>query len=113
MPSTTTWQATASWLPGRAIRGQCHYWSSNRRAGTSVRRCSLCTSSNSLTKHPMSRALRVDKLTLAALPATLAIYRRGESDPTAYDEIPFLRMLRTTNEELESRARNLAERLFG
>ncbi len=66
-----------------------------------------------LTKHPMSRALRVDKLTLAALQATLAIYRRGESDPTAYDEIPFLRMLRTANEELESRARNLAERLFG
>ncbi len=64
-----------------------------------------------LAMHPMSRALRVDKLTLAALQATLSIYRRGESDPTAYDEIPFLQMLRTTNEQLEARAKNLAERL--
>ena len=66
-----------------------------------------------LAKHPMSRALRVDKLTLAALQATLAIYRRGESDPSAYDAIPFLRMLRTSNEELEQRARKLADRLAG
>ena len=64
-----------------------------------------------LAKHPMSRALRIDKLTLAALQATLAIYRRGESDPSAYDAIPFLRMLRTSNEQLEMRARNLAGRL--
>ena len=64
-----------------------------------------------LAKHPMSRALRVDKLTLAALQATLAIYRRGESDPTAYDEVPFLQMLRIANEQLEQRARNLADRL--
>ncbi len=64
-----------------------------------------------LAKHPMSRALRIDKLTLAALQATLAIYRRGESDPAAYDAIPFLRMLRTSNQELEQRAKNLANRL--
>ena len=64
-----------------------------------------------LAQHPMSRALRIDKLTLAALQATLAIYRRGESDPTAYDAIPFLKMLRTPSHQLELRAKNLAERM--
>ncbi len=64
-----------------------------------------------LAKHPMSRALRVDKLTLAALQATLAIYRRGESDPSAYDAIPFLQMIRTSNEQLEQRAKKLTKRL--
>jgi len=64
-----------------------------------------------LAKHPMSRALRIDKLTLAALQATLVIYRRAESDPSAYDAIPFLRMIRTSNEQLEQRAKNLADRL--
>ena len=64
-----------------------------------------------LAKHPMSRALRIDKLTLAALQATLAIYRRGESDPTAYEAIPFLQMIRTPNSQLEARARKLADQL--
>jgi L-seryl-tRNA(Ser) seleniumtransferase len=64
-----------------------------------------------LVQHPMSRALRIDKLTLAALQATLAIYRRGEADAAAYDAIPFLRMLRTPNHQLEHRARTLANRL--
>jgi L-seryl-tRNA(Ser) seleniumtransferase len=64
-----------------------------------------------LVQHPMSRALRIDKLTLAALQATLAIYRRGEADASAYDAIPFLRMLRTPNHQLEHRARTLANRL--
>ena len=64
-----------------------------------------------LAQHPMSRALRVDKLTLAALQATLAIYRRGESEPEAYDAIPFLQMLRTPTERLQQRANQLAEQL--
>ena len=64
-----------------------------------------------LATHPMSRALRIDKLSLAALQATLAIYRRGESDPAAYDAIPFLQMLQTPNGQLEQRARQLAEKL--
>lgn len=64
-----------------------------------------------LAQHPMSRAMRIDKLTLAALQATLAIYRRGESDPTAYDAIPILRMLRTPIKQIEARARTLAKRL--
>ncbi len=64
-----------------------------------------------LASHPMSRALRVDKLSLAALQATLAIYRRGMSDPHELQSIPFLRLLRTPVEELEQRATRLAERL--
>lgn len=66
-----------------------------------------------LARHPMSRALRVDKLTLAALQATLAIYRRALSDSNAYDEIPLLRMMRTPTEQIEQRAKQLAEQLGG
>ena len=61
-----------------------------------------------LTQHPMARALRVDKLTLAALAATLRLYRQGD---VARREIPLLAMLSTTEDELEVRARQLAERI--
>ena len=64
-----------------------------------------------LAKHPMSRALRVDKITLAALQATLTIYRRGMCDPTALDAIPLLKMMRTPTEQLEERAKHLSDRL--
>jgi L-seryl-tRNA(Ser) seleniumtransferase len=49
--------------------------------------------------HPLMRALRPDKLTLAALEATLEIYRDG----AAVDEIPTLRMLAATPETLTAR----------
>jgi L-seryl-tRNA(Ser) seleniumtransferase len=52
-----------------------------------------------LRKHPLYRALRVDKLAYAALEATLDAYRRE-----AYDEIPVLRMLAATAEGLAHRA---------
>jgi L-seryl-tRNA(Ser) seleniumtransferase len=55
-------------------------------------------------KHPMYRALRTDKLTYAALEATLSAYSRG----TALQEIPVLRMLSTTKTELEERTRRFA-----
>ncbi|MCH8840867.1 MAG: L-seryl-tRNA(Sec) selenium transferase, partial [Planctomycetes bacterium] len=64
-----------------------------------------------LVRHPMSRALRVDKLTLAALQATLAIYQRAESDHHELESIPFLRLLRTPVEELQERATRLVKRL--
>jgi L-seryl-tRNA(Ser) seleniumtransferase len=54
-----------------------------------------------LRKHPLYRALRADKLALSALEATLEIYRRG----TALKEIPTLRMLALTHEEMKERAR--------
>jgi L-seryl-tRNA(Ser) seleniumtransferase len=58
--------------------------------------------------HPMYRALRCDKLALAALEATLRVYRDG--DPLR--EIPTLRMLAASAEELQARAQELA-RLLG
>jgi L-seryl-tRNA(Ser) seleniumtransferase len=59
-----------------------------------------------LRKHPLYRALRVDKLSLAALEATLEAHRRG-----AIEEIPALRMLAMRPDEIELRARAFAEKL--
>ncbi len=59
-------------------------------------------------KHPMARALRVDKLTLAALEATLTLYR----DPSrARREIPALRMLTAELKWVRSRAHVVATAL--
>lgn len=56
-------------------------------------------------RNPLARALRADKFTLAALEATLALYR----DPVvATWEIPVLAMLTLSREELQSRATRLA-----
>jgi len=60
-----------------------------------------------LRKHPLYRALRADKLALAALEATLDAHRRGAS----FKEVPVLRMLALTHEEIEGRARALLSRL--
>ncbi|MBK7707771.1 MAG: L-seryl-tRNA(Sec) selenium transferase [Acidobacteria bacterium] len=57
-------------------------------------------------KHPLYRALRVDKLAYAALEATLEAYRR---EPL--DEIPVLRMLSAKKGDLEVRAADFAARL--
>jgi L-seryl-tRNA(Ser) seleniumtransferase len=57
-----------------------------------------------LRTHPLMRALRVDKITLAVLEATLAEYAAGR----AADTVPVQRMLHTTAEEIESRAQALA-----
>ena len=57
--------------------------------------------------HPLARALRVDKLTLSALEATLQAY----ADGTALREIPVLSMLAQTPEELRQRAESLCRRL--
>jgi L-seryl-tRNA(Ser) seleniumtransferase len=59
-------------------------------------------------KNPFARALRADKLTLAALEATLALYR---DPPRALRDIPVLRMLTLDGAELGRRARRLAEAL--
>ena len=58
--------------------------------------------------NPLCRALRPDKLTLAALEATLVLYRDPER---AFVDIPVLRMLSLTPSELEARAESLARAL--
>ena len=57
-------------------------------------------------RNPLFRALRVDKLTIAALEATLGAYFRG-----ALDDIPALRMIRMPVAEIARRAEAFAERL--
>jgi len=56
-------------------------------------------------KHPLARALRIDKLTLAALEATLRLYFDPEQ---AIREIPVLRMLSASRDSLRASARRLA-----
>jgi len=57
-------------------------------------------------RYPLFRALRVDKLTIAALEATLGAYLRA-----AWDEIPAIRMIRATPQELKRRAENFLREL--
>jgi len=59
-----------------------------------------------LRKHSLYRALRVDKLCLTALEATLDAHRRG-----AIEEIPALRMLALTKDAIEERAKNFIAKL--
>ena len=59
-------------------------------------------------RNPLARALRIDKLSLAALAATLKLYLPPH-DPMK--EIPVLRMLGESRESIAWRARNLARRL--
>ena len=60
-----------------------------------------------LRKHPLYRALRVDKLIYAALEATLESFRRN----APIEEIPVLRMLAMTNAEIKERTLHFAGRL--
>lgn len=62
----------------------------------------------SLRKHPLCRALRVDKLSLAALEATLRLYR-APNDP--FRKVPVLRAIAQPLEEIEARAGRLADAL--
>ena len=55
-----------------------------------------------LRRNPLNRALRIDKITLAALEATLHLYRRADQ---ALSEIPTLRMLSLALPDLLRRAR--------
>ena len=57
-------------------------------------------------RYPLFRALRVDKLTIAVLEATLGAYLRA-----AWDEVPAIRMIRATPQELKRRAENFLREL--
>jgi L-seryl-tRNA(Ser) seleniumtransferase len=60
-----------------------------------------------LRANPLARAVRVDKLTLAALQGTLQIHRAGR----AFSEIPVLRQLALTADEIRTRAERSLARL--
>ncbi len=60
-----------------------------------------------IAKHPLMRAVRVDKMTLAALEATLRHYQRNEAEV----HIPVWRMISTRPERVASRASNWAAQL--
>jgi L-seryl-tRNA(Ser) seleniumtransferase len=75
------------------------------QAGVLVGRAGAVAAARS---HPLARALRIDKLSLAALEATLRLYR----DPgRARREIPVLRMLEAGEAELAGRAERLRDAL--
>jgi L-seryl-tRNA(Ser) seleniumtransferase len=57
-------------------------------------------------KNPLFRALRVDKLTISILEATVSLYLRDE-----LDAIPALRMIRLTADDLAPRVARLAEKI--
>jgi len=69
------------------------------QAGLAVGRADLI---ERMRRHPLQRALRADKLTLAALEGTLALYRAGSRD------LPVLRMLDEPPEAVQARADRLA-----
>ena len=60
-----------------------------------------------LKKHPLARAVRADKLCLAALTATLLHYLKDEAER----EIPVWRMIAARPDEIKTRAQTWAERL--
>ncbi len=59
-------------------------------------------------ENPITRALRIDKLTLAALEATLRLYR---DKTTVLDQIPTLRMLTMPASVIDTKAARLLEHL--
>jgi L-seryl-tRNA(Ser) seleniumtransferase len=63
---------------------------------------------DAIKKNPITRALRIDKLTLAALEGTLRLYRDEEK---AARVIPTLRMIMLSLPEIQNRARRFADRL--
>ena len=60
-----------------------------------------------LRRHPLFRTLRADKLVYAALEATLDSYRRGAE----FDEIPVLRMMSLTKDQIAVRVARFAQML--
>jgi L-seryl-tRNA(Ser) seleniumtransferase len=63
---------------------------------------------DTMKRHQLLRALRIDKLTLAAMEATLRLYR---DERMALSHIPTLRMLTMATDEIERQARRMLRRL--
>ena len=75
------------------------------QAGLIVGRAELI---DTIKRNPLARALRIDKLSLAALAATLALYL-PPNDPL--EKIPILRMLNESPSSIAAQARRLSRRL--
>ena len=65
---------------------------------------------DAIKKNQLTRTLRVEKMTIATLEATLRLYY---DEQQALKEIPTLKMLVTPLEELEKKAKDLANQLLG
>jgi len=76
------------------------------QAGIIVGRAALI---DRIRKHPLMRALRVDKMTYAALEATLTEYAAGRAQTT----VPVQRMLAMTSDEIRTRADAVAAAIRG
>lgn len=74
------------------------------QAGIVVGRAEIVTR---LKKNPWNRALRIDKLTIAALEATLTAYEAGD----AREQVPTLRLLTESPAAVRQRARRVLARL--
>ena len=75
------------------------------QAGLIVGRTSVI---ETISKHPLYRALRASKIIYAALEATFEAFRKE----TARDEIPVLKMLSTSIEDLGQRTEKFADRIY-
>ena len=64
---------------------------------------------NRLERHPLARAVRIDKMSLASLTATLTHYLTGNAE----SEVPVWRMISTTPEELQARAERWRDAISG
>lgn len=60
-----------------------------------------------IARHPLMRAVRIDKMTLAALEATLRHYQRNEAET----HIPIWRMISASPTKIEARARRWSSKL--
>jgi L-seryl-tRNA(Ser) seleniumtransferase len=98
VPAAAGWGATAVVASGDKLLG-------GPQAGILVGRRAFIARCRA---NPLARAVRADKLTLAALAATLRLYRDPE---TARREIPVLRMLAEPADQVTVRARRLAAAL--
>jgi L-seryl-tRNA(Ser) seleniumtransferase len=74
------------------------------QAGIIVGRADLI---QKLKKHPMARAVRADKMCLAALSATLSHYLKDEAET----EIPIWRMITTHPNQIKARAKNWVSKI--
>ncbi len=100
---TSPWCRSRSRLaPTWCVSPAISCWAGRRRGSSS----GVAALVDRLKKHPLARAVRADKLCLAALSATLLHYIKDEAER----EIPIWRMIAAPLDEIERRARRLGNR---